>query len=66
MGPPELVKTQMKVTESILISFLPFSYFVKRDQPEQVLSERTSAGGGSQDGWVEEMFLYLELYMKSK
>ena len=58
MGPPGVVKTQMKVTKSILISAPPFSYFVIRDQPGQVLSERTSAGGGAQDEWGGEQVLY--------
>ena len=58
LGPPGLVKTQMKVTKSILISAQPFSYFVIRDQPWQVISERTSAGGGAQDSWGGEQVLY--------
>ena len=48
----------MKVTASILISAPPFSNFFIHDQPWQVLSERTSAGGGAQDGWVGEQVLY--------
>ena len=48
----------MKVTECILILAPPFSYFVIRDQPGQVLSERTSAGGGAQAGWGGELVLY--------
>ena len=45
----------MKVNESILILAPLFSYFVIGDQPEQVLSERKSAGGGAQVGFGGEL-----------
>ena len=53
----------MKVTEIILFIVPLFSYFVICDQPGQVLSERTSAGGGAQHGWVENRSCMVNLML---